>query len=234
VSALEGNFARALEILQAGVAEDLASGDEESAAAKLTSMAHYELARGRPNAAAETVAAALQHSRSTRTRYLAARTLVETDDVAMAQTLLDELAREPNDEPRAYAKIVAGLIALKRADPQAAAAALQDANKTFDTWLGLFDLGRALLEVGLAAQASSAFEACLKARRGEALALFVDEQPTYAYVAQLHYFAARAKQSMGDPSFAESYRQYLDLRGGSTEDPLLADVRRLAGQRDAR
>jgi len=73
-------------------------------------------------------------------------------------------------------------------------------------------------------------EATAAARRGEALALFVDEQPTYSYLAPLYYYMGRARQKLELPSYAESYREYLDLRGSSTEDPLVAEVRRLAAQ----
>jgi tetratricopeptide (TPR) repeat protein len=231
IAALEGRFAEAVRILEAGVADDLAGDDDASAAAKLTAIAHAELARGQPGAAIEAVGTALQYSRSVRTRYLAARTFAEANDFPKAQALVDELAGEPYDEPRAYAKIVEGLIALERGQASEAVAALQDANKMFDTWLGLFDLGRALLEAGFTAQANSAFEACLNARRGEALALFVDEQPTYSYLAPLYYFVGRARQGLKLPNYGEPYREYIELRGSANEDPLVAEVRRLAGAR---
>jgi serine/threonine protein kinase/tetratricopeptide (TPR) repeat protein len=230
MAALEGRFADAVRILETGVVDDLAREDDDSAAAKLTAIAHAELARGESGAAIEAVVAALQHSQSVRTRYLAARTFAEANDIARAQALVDELSAEPYDESRAYARIVAGLIALERGEAREAVAALQDANKMFDTWLGLFDLGRALLEAGFTAQANSAFEACLNARRGEALALFVDEQPTYSYLAPLYYYVGRARQELELTGYDESYRAYLGLRGSSSEDPLVAEVRRLAAQ----
>jgi hypothetical protein len=209
---------------------DLESMDEESAAAKLTAIASAELARARPGAAVEAAAEALQHSASARTRFLAARAFAQANESAKAEPLIRDLAGQPDAESRAYAKIVEGLIAIERGETRKAVAVIQDANKTFDTWLGLFDLGRALLAAGLPAQANAAFDACLNARRGEALALFVDEEPTYSYVAPVHYYAGRAKQALGVPAYAESYRDYLDLRRDSAEDPLLAEVRTLAAE----
>ena len=108
-----------------------------------------------------------------------------------ARPLVEGLDNEIYEEPRAYAKIVQGVLALKRGDARRAVISLREANQLFDTWIGQFDLGRASLEAGLFAQADSAFDACLNARRGEALALFVDEQPTYAYIAPVHYYLGR-------------------------------------------
>ena len=41
-------------------------------------------------------------------------------------------------------------------------------------------------------QADSEFDRCIK-RRGEALSLFLDEEPTYAYFPPVHYYQARAR-----------------------------------------
>ena len=49
-----------------------------------------------------------------------------------------------------------------------------------DTWIGHFDLGRAYLAAGQLLQADSEFDRCIK-RQGEALSLFLDEEPTYGY-----------------------------------------------------
>ena len=69
---------------------------------------------------------------------------------------------------------------LKSGDSRQAIKVLTEANALLDTWIGHFDLGRAYLEAGLFAQADSEFDRCIK-RRGEALSLFLDEEPTYGY-----------------------------------------------------
>jgi hypothetical protein len=145
---------------------------------------------------------------------------------------MESLAKEPYAEPRAYAKIVEGLIALEAGDAGGAVRLLRDANELFTTWIGSFDLGRASLEAGglLATNAYSAFDACVNARRGEALSLFLDEEPTYAYLAQAHYYLGRAREMGKDTGYTQSYVDYLNLRGNSTEDPLLPQVRKLAGR----
>jgi eukaryotic-like serine/threonine-protein kinase len=106
---------------------------------------------------------------------------------------------------------------------------LQEANRQFDTWIGHFELGRAYLAVGGAdTQADSEFDNCLR-RRGEALSLFLNEEPTYSYLPLAYYYQGRARQNFGTAGFRDSYRQYLQIRQNSTEDPLLADVRARAG-----
>jgi tetratricopeptide (TPR) repeat protein/tRNA A-37 threonylcarbamoyl transferase component Bud32 len=229
MAALEGRFGDAVRILRAALATDLASGDVDSAQAKLTAIASAELSRNRPAAAMAAAAEALTLGADVRTRFLVARTFAEAGDAGRAQPLVDSLANELYDEPRAYAKIVEGVMALKRGEPRRAIIVLREANQLFDTWIGLFDLGRASLAANLFAQADSAFDACLNARRGEALSLFVDERPTYASLAEAHYYLGRARQELKSARYGESYREYLALRGASKEDPLLPDVRARAG-----
>ena len=188
----------------------MAAEDIDSAAAKLTAIAAAELARGRNDAAVAAADEALTHAQNVRTRFLAARTYAEAGKVEKARPLVEGLDNEVYEEARAYAKIVQGVLALKRGDAGRAVISLREANQLFDSWIGQFDLGRALLEAGLFAQADSAFDACLNARRGEALALFVDEQPTYAYIAPVHHYLGRTRQELKSTRFREAYQEYLE------------------------
>jgi len=240
LAAYEGRFGDAVRILRAAVAEDLAAEDIDSAAAKLLSIAAAELARGRHAAAIAAAEEALTYGKDIRTRFLAARTFAEAGDVNRARPLVEALDNEYNPEPRAYARIVQGVLALKRGDARRAVISLGDADGLFSTWIGLFDLGRASLDAAAAetdgarrtslyAKADSAFDACLNARRGEAISIFVDEQPTYAYLPPVHYYLGRARQELKSSRYAEAYREYLALRGSSKEDVLLPEVRKRAG-----
>ncbi len=84
---------------------------------------------------------------------------------------------------------------------------------------------QAYLEAGAFTEADSEFDRCIK-RRGEALALFLDEVPTYGYFPPVYYYQGRVREGLKSAGFAESYKQYLSIRGKAGEDPLLADVRR--------
>jgi len=170
----------------------------------------------------------LANSKAVKIRFLAARVFVEAGSIARAQTLAAGLASELQAEPQAYAKIVEGEAALKNGDARQAIKALTEANTLLDTWIGHFDLGRAYLEAGAFTQADSEFDRCI-ARRGEALALFLDEEPTYGYLPPVYYYQGRVREGLNTAGFAESYRVYLNIRGQSNEDPLLPEVRRRTG-----
>ena len=105
-----------------------------------------------------------------------------------------------------------------------------EAKDLIDFWVGRFDLGRAYLEAGAFAEADSEFDRCLK-RRGEALELFMDNMPTYySYLPIVYYYQGRVREGLKSPGFADSYRTYLSVRGKSSEDTLLPEIRHRLGQ----
>jgi eukaryotic-like serine/threonine-protein kinase len=78
-------------------------------------------------------------------------------------------------------------------------------------------------------QADSQFDLCMK-RRGEALSLFLDEEPTYSYFPPVYYYQGRVREELKTAGFAESYRTYLAIRGQSKEDPLLREIQGRVGK----
>jgi hypothetical protein len=62
------------------------------------------------------------------------------------------------------------------------------------------------------------------------LSLFLDQTPTFGYFPIVYYYIGRVREGLKSAGFAESYRIYLAMRGDAGEDPLLAEVRKLAGQ----
>jgi tetratricopeptide (TPR) repeat protein len=207
----------------------LRSKNLDRAAAKFGALAYAHLQRQQNSAAIATAHEALANSNEVKTRFLAARVIVETGDLAEGRALMAGLASERSSEPRAYAKILEAQIALKERDSDRATQLLSEANSLLDTWIGHFDLGRTYLEAGLFAQADSEFDRCMK-RRGEALSLFLDEEPTYGYFPSVHYFQGRSREGLNSDGFGASYRMYLNIRGESAEDPFAQDVRLRAGR----
>jgi serine/threonine protein kinase/tetratricopeptide (TPR) repeat protein len=224
----EGRLSEAARVFAQGAAADLASKDTDRAANKFAALAYTQLLRRQKGAAIEAAERALTNSKAVKIRFLTARVFVEAGAAAKAHTLAAGLASELQAEPQAYAKIVEGEDALKNGDARQAIKALTEANTLLDTWMGHFDLGRAYLEAGGFTQADSEFDRCLK-RRGEALALFLDEEPTYGYFPPVYYYQGRVREGLNSAGFAESYRTYLTIRGQSKEDSLLPEVRRRAG-----
>jgi hypothetical protein len=226
---VEGRFSDAARILSEGAAADLAAKSPDKAAAKFAALAYVQTLRQQRSAAIASADQALANSQAVKIRFLAARAYIDAGDTAKAEKLATALGGELQAEPRAYAAILGGLRALSAGDNRVAIEKLTEANTLLDTWIGRFDLGRAYLAAGAFPQADSDFDRCL-ARRGEALALFLDEEPTYGYFPAAYYYQGRVREGLRSTNFAESYRAYLDIRGKSTEDPLVPEVRRRAGQ----
>ena len=100
---------------------------------------------------------------------------------------------------------------------------LTSAISVADLWLLRFHLGRAYLDGEFYAEALDEFMA-LERRHGEATALFLDDLPTYRYVATLPYWLARAQDGLGMSSAAdENYSVFIARRSG--DDPLASDAR---------
>ena len=224
----EGRLSDAARAFEQGAAADLAAKSPDRAARKLTSLAYVHLVRGQKSQAIAAADKALLSSKAVPIRFLAARIFVEADAITKARAIAGALSAELPAEPHAYGKIIEGEIALKNGDPRQAIKLLTEANGILDTWLSHFDLGRAYLELQAFPQADSEFDRCIK-RRGEALSLLVDEEPTYGYFPIAYYYQGRVREGLKNPGFTDSYREYLKIRGKSTEDPLLPQVRNRAG-----
>jgi eukaryotic-like serine/threonine-protein kinase len=225
----EGRFGEAVAMLQKGAAEDRAARNPDSAADKFALLAYTQLLRQQKGPALEAAKSALELSQAVKIRFLAAQVFAAAGETAKAQDLAAGLGSELQIEPQAYAKLIEGEVALKNADARQAVKLFTEANNLLNTWMGHFDLGRAYLELGAFTEADSEFDRCIK-RRGETLALFLDEVPTYGHFPPVYYYQGRVREGMKSTGFAESYRKYLSIRGKAGEDPLLAEVRRRSGQ----
>jgi eukaryotic-like serine/threonine-protein kinase len=223
LASYEGRYADAAEILTRGAAADLASENPDRAAAKFAAIAYAELSRGRTGAARKAAEESIRHGRAIKIRFLAARTFIDTGDVAKARELISGLSRELSSEALAYVGLLEGRLAMRNGDPRRAMTLIREANARFDSWIGHFDLGRAAIEAGAFIEADSAFDECLKTR-GESLSLFLDEEPTSAYLPAVYYYIGRGREGLKTAAFADSYRQYVAIRGKSPDDRLLADA----------
>jgi tetratricopeptide (TPR) repeat protein len=229
LAAYEGRFTEAVRLLERGATADLEAKRAEDAANKFAKLAHTQLLRGQKAAAIAAADKAAAHDQSVQTRFLAGRIYAETGENAKAQKLAASLSSELQAEPQAYGKILEGKSALKQGDSRQAIKAFTEANKLLDTWIGRLELGRAYLEAGLFVEADSELDRCIE-RRGEAMELFMDDVPTYSYFPPVYYYQGRAREELKSPASAESYRNYLNIRGQAGEDPLLPEIRRRLGQ----
>jgi tetratricopeptide (TPR) repeat protein len=229
LAAYQGKYAEAASILEQGAAADVAAKNTDDAARKYVALGNIEEIEGKHAAAVSDIDKALANSQSTQIEFLAAVTYVDAGEQAKAQKLATSLSSSLTSESQAYGKIIAGLIALKRKDSAEAVRQITAANSLLDTWIGRFELGRAYLDAGAFTEADSEFDQCVK-RRGEAIELFMDNVPTYAYFPSVYYYEGRVREAMKSDGFADFYKDYLSIRGQSTEDPLVPDIRRRIGQ----
>ncbi|MGB7266812.1 MAG: protein kinase [Terracidiphilus sp.] len=229
LASYQAKYADAARILAQGATTDVSAKNSDSAARKYVALANIEEIQGKHAAALSDVDTALAKSQSMQIEFLAARTYVDAGELAKAHKLAASLSSSLTNESQAYGKIVDGLIALKRKDNNEAIRQLTAANNLLDTWIGRFDLGRAYLEAGAFTEADSEFDQCMK-RRGEAIELFDDNVPTYAYFPPVYYYQGRAREGMKSEGFADFYKTYLSIRGQSSEDPLVPEIRRRLGQ----
>jgi tetratricopeptide (TPR) repeat protein/predicted Ser/Thr protein kinase len=225
----QGHLSEEVRLLEQGAEADLKAKMPENATNEFAALAYAELLRGQNKAAVASAEKALANGQTLQVRFLAGRVFAEAGDTAQAKKMADSLAKETQVEPQAYAKIIEGKLALKQGDSRLAVKDITDANNLLDTWIGRFELGRAYLEAGQFPEADSEFDRCIK-RLGEALELLMDNTPTYGYVPYVYYYQGRVRQGLKTPAFADSYRTYLSIRGQSTEDPLVAEIRKSLGQ----
>jgi tetratricopeptide (TPR) repeat protein len=229
LAAYQGKYAEAASILTNAAVADVAAKNTDGASRKYAALGNIEELQGKHATALSDIGKALTYSQSTQIEFLAASTYVDAGETAKAQKLAASLSSALTSESQAYGKIVTGMMALKRKDSNEAIRQITAANNLLDTWIGHFDLGQAYLEAGAFTEADSQFDQCMK-RRGEAIELFLDNTPTYAYFPTLYYYEGRVRQGMKSEGFADFYKSYLSIRGQSTEDPLVADIRRRIGQ----
>ncbi len=229
LAAYQGRYSDAVTILQQGATADLDAKNADGGAEKLAILAHFQFLRGQKAAAVSAATKAVSISKALPVRVLAAQAFIETGEMAKALALASGMASDPHAEPQAYAKVIEGEAALARRDNTNAIKLMSDGVKIFDSWIGRFELGRAYVETAQFVEADSEFDRCAK-RRGEAIELFMDGVPTIAYLPPLYYYQGRVREGLKSANFADSYRTYVSIRGNSSEDPLVPDVRRRLGQ----
>jgi len=161
----------------------------------------------------------------------AAEVYIATGRGKDAEAIADGLAQRVGAEPGAFAAVLRAEIALANGNAAAAQQLLAEKRRTADGWLVRFWLGRAELAMGLFAEASSEFDACLR-RKGEAAAAFMDDYPTYSRLIDVHYYLGLAREGLKSPGAAESFKIFLDAKAnGDDTDGLVADARKRVAAR---
>jgi tetratricopeptide (TPR) repeat protein len=222
IESYSGRYTQAVKALQESANADIAAKNSESAGYKLASIAFAYLSMGDSQKAIAAAENAAKNNNAVSVRFLAARVLIEAGATDSANKMINSLSSELAPEPKVYAKILEGEVALKQGQVRDAINIFQTANSTIDTWIGRFDLGRAYLAANMFTEASSELDIATR-RRGEALEL-MDDGPTYSYIPPVFYYNARVMEALKSDGAADAYRKYLGIRGASGEDALAKDA----------
>ena len=218
-----GRFKDAVEILTPAIEQDLAAENQSLAAAKQIALAETHVAAGDFSRAKFAAARALELSSQSSVRIAAARVYMASGDKEKATELSGELINKIQPQTRAYGLMLQAMLERDGGGHAPAADLLREALELVDLWMVHLELGKTYVEAGLFAEATGEFMIC-EERRGEAAAIFLNDMPSYRYMAQLRYWQGRAQQGLGmHASSIDGYQTFLDLRpeGG----PLANDVR---------
>jgi tetratricopeptide (TPR) repeat protein len=221
----QGRFDDSIAMLEVRIAEDLQNDNPPHISTKYLLLGEALQAAGELARGVSAATTALEHGRGEQVLLATARMLIKAGQMKEAGALADELEFELETEPRAFAKIIEGEMALAEGRMGDAFEAFNDALELVDDWLVRFDLGRLYVEANRYPEALRELELS-ETRRGEGAAFFLDDLPTFRYMTSLPYWLGRAREGMGMTTAAvESYEAFLALRDENSPDPLAADAR---------
>ena len=231
VALYEGRYADVERILRPAIAEDDKSGNVVGVSAKWVVLAEAYEGQGKSAAAVAAARKALKLAEGQPLQVLAAAVLTRTGQDRDAKATAAAFSQQLAPQSRAYGKILEGRSALKERRLVDAVDAFLAAQRLADLWIARFDLGVAYVEAGHFAEGLAELDRCQK-RRGEATAIFLDEVPTFRYLATLPYWLARAQQGVGQQAAAtSSFNAFLRLRSAVPNDSLVVDARRRLSDR---
>ena len=223
LSSYAGDFDDARRLLTDGIEIDIAAENSTAAAIKYIALAQTYTADGNYSPAITAAKQALELSAGDSIAITAARVFLDAGETDAAAEIAIDLTAKLQSQSRSYGLMIQASIARIEGNHVEAIDLLRSAIDLADLWLVRFELGRAYLDANYFAEALDQFMAC-EERLGEATAVFLDDTPSYRYLATLPYWTARAQQGLGMLTSAnQGYETFLALRpsGG----PLADDAR---------
>ncbi|MGB2885979.1 MAG: tetratricopeptide repeat protein, partial [Dehalococcoidia bacterium] len=228
IAVYEGRLSDAVEILVKGVNADLENNLTDLAVDKYAMLAYINMLQGRKSEAkdaAEKALASVSQSREGEIFYALASVYLLTGEEEKARLLTEKLSQKILADNQAFAKLIEGYASLYKGDIPTALNFFTEAQSLADTWLGRFAMGRAYLEAEEYTEAASEFEICEK-RQGEAMAIFLNDLPSFRYLDSLYYYIGRAKEGMGISGASEAYQKFLEIKENEDwGDPLVKNAR---------
>ena len=228
----EGRLSDAVEILKKGITEDLKNELTDLAVDKYAILAQTYILQGKTSLAleaAEKAIANVAESREGEILFATALVYIQAGEEEKAQAHATKLSRKLLTDHQAFAKLIGGQASLKIGDLLNALKSFNEAQALVDTWLGRFALGRLYLEAEEYNAAYAELEKC-ESRRGEAMAIFLNDWPSFRYLDSLYYYLGRAQEKTGRAAASESFQKFLKIKEKEDWDnPLVEDARKRAG-----
>jgi tetratricopeptide (TPR) repeat protein len=211
----EADAAAAQATLEASAAEDGKQENLSGLAAKYVALAEAHAEQGRSTAAITAAETALKLPLSPALQVQAATVILGAGRDSVAKALAVKLSQHTDPQARAYGKILEARIARRQRRMLEAVEAVTAAQKLADVWLARLELGIAYVEAGRAAEGLAELEKAYN-RRGEAVAIALDEVPSFRYFAPVPYWLGRANEALGiSPTAIKNYEEYLKFDRGS-------------------
>jgi tetratricopeptide (TPR) repeat protein len=223
LAVVRGQLDDAVKILQQGIAVDKENNRPDWAAHKYADLAEVYIRLNRLADARRAAELAVGGTTDLGALTEAALTYIDAGASAPAEVIAANFRQKVGAENQVAAMIIEGYTQMAEA-PVQAIDTFGKAQKTLDTWLGHFLLGRANLLVKEYAGANDELEACLK-RSGEATAVFLDDVPTARLLPPVWYYLAQAEEGLNDSTATESYRHFLSFQFSESSDPFAVRAR---------
>jgi len=188
----EGNSEQAESILLAGIEQDRSDNNERGVGVKTIALAETYMAQGKNAQALDTLRSLPADNQRDGQLVPAAVMFAKLGDLEAANAIAEKLGSQLRPQSRAYAKLINGLIDLENERYIPAIDELKAALGFADLWIIRFYLGQAYLAARYPAEASAEFDAAYR-RRGEAMAMFFDDVPTWRYMASLATWREKAR-----------------------------------------
>ena len=199
-----GEYAEAINLLEAGVEGDTVGGNRRLLGRKYLALAEAHLGLGDEAGAREALTQALDVQQGDGQLVPAALLYVELGDNAAAGEIADTLVQQLQPKSRSFGRVIQGAIAINEERFADAVDSIRAGIALTDSWLSRFYLGRAYYEAGRYVEALDEFENCVQ-RKGEATALFLDDdEPTYHYMAALKAWLDKSRVALGRPVNSEA------------------------------
>jgi tetratricopeptide (TPR) repeat protein len=225
-----GRYKEAIPILERGIAADEKAGNQYDLAVKLVALAEAHAALGETQVAAIAARRAVRIGGHESVLFPAGRVLLEAGHYGDVPSIVKALENMLQTQTTAYARLLAGDLAIRRGRHSEGIQHLRDAQQRHDAWFARYLLGRAYLDADRPAEALTEFGECVK-RKGEALDAFIADASTLRYYPAAVYWHGRAQDVLGVAKDARaSYAEYLKIRAAATSpDPLAAEAAKRSG-----